>query len=81
MSTIRKEKYIMIKSTTNETKRNLFAKANPKKIATGVCKSKRTVRGLVLDNYKLLATGTCVDRKINNELNNVIVFNKQKEVA
>ena len=71
----------MINSNTNKTKRALFAKANHKKLATGVCKSKRAVRGLVLDNYKLLATGTCVDKKINNELNNVIIFNNQKEVA
>ena len=71
----------MINSNTNETKRTVFAKANPKKIATGVCKSKRNVRGLVLDSYKLLATGTCVDKKINKELNNVIIFNNQKEVA
>jgi hypothetical protein len=71
----------MINSNTNETKRTLFAKANPKKLTTGVCKSKRAVRGLVLDKYKLLATGTCVDKKINNELNNVIIFNNQKEVA
>ena len=71
----------MTMSTTNETKRNIFAKANPRKILSGVCKSKRTVRGVVLDNYKLIATGTCYDKKLNNELNNVIIFNKQKEVA
>ena len=71
----------MIKSNTNETKRNIFAKANPKKLSSGICKSRKTVRGLVLENYKHLATGTCVDRKINNELNNIIIFNNQKEVA
>ena len=71
----------MMNSTTNETKRNLFAKANPKKLASGVCKSKKTVRGLVLENYKHIATGTCFDKKINNELNNIIILNNQKEVA
>lgn len=72
----------MIKATSiNETKRNAFAKANAKRIARGTTSTKRTIRGLVLDNYKLLATGTCSTIKLNKELNNVFIFNKQKEVA
>lgn len=72
----------MIKTTvSNETKRNIFAKANAKRIATGKCSSKPVVNGLVLDNYKLLASGKCFDKKIKNEFNNVIVLNNQREVA
>lgn len=72
----------MINTTiSNETKRNAFAKANAKRIARGNTATKRVIRGLVLDNYKVLATGTCSTIKLNKELNNIVIFNKQKEVA
>ena len=72
----------MIKTTVkNGTKRNAFAKAGGKKIAGGVCTSGKIVNGLVLDNYNLLATGVCADKTLNNDLSNVILFNKQREVA
>ncbi len=72
----------MIKTTIKtETKRNAFAKAGGKKIAGGVCVSRKVVRGLVSDNYGLLANGVCTDKKLNNDLSNVILFNKQREVA
>lgn len=72
----------MIKATiNNETKRNAFAKAGGKKIASGICVSKAVVRGLVISNYKTLATGICSDKAIKHDLNNVILFKKQKEVA
>ena len=72
----------MINTTiSNETKRNAFAKANAKRIARGNASTKQTIRGLVLDNYKVLATGTCSTIKLNKELNNVLIFNKQREVA
>jgi len=82
MSIIRKE-ISMIKATiSNETKRNSFAKAGGKKIATGNCLTKRTHRGIVLNNYKLIATGVCSDMEKNNfNLNNIIAFRKQREVA
>ncbi len=72
----------MIKATiSNNTKRETFAKAGGKKIASGVCSTKMTVRGLVLNNYKLIASGTCVEQTNTLELNNVIAFKKQREVA
>lgn len=71
----------MIKSTISGTRRQAFAKANGKKIAGGFCESKPTVQSLVLNHYTILATGNCSDRKLNQELNNVIMFKKQKEVA
>ena len=73
----------MINQTiSNETKREAFAKLGAKKIAGGVCSTNKVVNGLVLGSYTLLASGTCSDIKIkNNELDNVIVFAKQKEVA
>ena len=83
MSIIRKEKINMVKSTISKnTKREAFAKLGATKIATGVCGTKRVVNGLVLGSYTLLASGTCSDIKIkNNELDNVIIFTKQKKVA
>jgi len=83
MSIIRKEKISMIKTTIkNETKRNAFAKLDAKKIAGGVCTTNKVVNNLVLEGYTLLASGVCSDIKIkNNELDNVIVFTKHREVA
>lgn len=77
----KKGKNMINKTISNETKRNTFAKANAKRIARGTTSTKRTIRGLVLDNYKVLATGTCSTIKLNKELNNVLIFNKQREVA
>lgn len=72
----------MIKATiSNTTKREAFAKAGGRKIAGGVCSAKTTVRGLVLNNYKIIASGTCVEQENKFDLNNIIAFNKQKEVA
>lgn len=72
----------MIKATiSNETKRNTFAKAGAKKIATGNCLTKHAHRGVVLNNYKLIATGVCSDMENNIKLNNIIAFRKQREVA
>jgi hypothetical protein len=73
----------MIKATiSNETKRTAFAKANAKRIARSKCSLKPTLRGVVLNNYKLIASGKCTLQKINT-LDNVIQFAKQqqKEVA
>ena len=74
----------MIKATiSNEPKRTAFAKANPKRIARSKCSLHPTLRGgLVLNNYKLIASGKCTLQKINT-LDNVIQFTKQqqKEVA
>ncbi len=74
----------MIKATIkNETKRNAFAKAGAKKIAGGLCSTKKKLScGVILNQYKVIATGVCSDREIKHELNNVLLFNKnQKEVA
>ena len=74
----------MIKATIkNETKRNAFAKAGAKKIAGGLCSTKKKLScGVILNQYKVIATGICSDREIKHELNNVLLFNKnQKEVA
>ncbi len=74
----------MIKATiNNETKRNAFAKAGAKKIAGGLCSTKKKLScGVILNQYKVIATGICSDREIKHELNNVLLFNKnQKEVA
>ena len=75
----------MIKATiSNETKRNSFAKANPQRIARSKCALHPVVRGgLVLDNYKIIASGKCELQKINS-VDNVILFTtkqQQKEVA
>lgn len=81
MSIIRKE-ISMIKATiSNSTKRAAFAKAGGKKIAGGNCSTNATVRGLVLNNYKVIASGLCSDKQKSFDLNNIIAFNKQKEVA
>ena len=72
----------MIKATIkNETKRNAFAKAGGKKIASGVCSDGSILHDLVLDSYKPLATGVCADKVLKNDLSNIILFSKQKEVA
>lgn len=73
----------MIKATiSNETKREAFAKHGAERIARGECTTNKVVNGLVLDGYELLATGMCSDIKIKNrELDNIIMFAKQKEVA
>ncbi len=72
----------MIKATiSNTTKREAFAKAGGKKIAGGTCSTKTTVRGLVLNNYKIIASGMCAEHKNSFDLNNVITFKKQREVA
>lgn len=80
MSIIRKETS-MIKTTTNNTKRNAFAKSNIIKRSKGTCNTKTVCRGLVLDNYKIIATGVCLDKQNNLNLNNIIAFKTQKEVA
>ncbi len=82
MSIIRKE-INMIKATINkdETLRNAFAKNNAKKIGGALCETKPALRGIVLQGYKVLATNVCVDKEIKHDLNNVIMFKKQKEVA
>lgn len=73
----------MIKATIkNETKRNIFAKAGAKKIAGGFCSTKKSLScGVILDQYNLIATGNCYDKEIKQDLNNVLFFKKQKEVA
>ena len=72
----------MIKATiSNITKREAFARAGGKKVAGGVCATKTTVRGLILNNYKVIASGTCVEQKNSFDLNNVIAFKKQRDVA
>ena len=80
MSIIRKETNMIKATISNETKRNAFAKAGNLS-AAGICVSKAAVRGLVISNYKTLATGICSDKEIKHDLNNVILFKKQKEVA
>ncbi len=73
----------MIKATIkNETKRNIFAKAGAKKIAGGFCSTKKSLScGVILDQYNLIAAGNCYDKEIKQDLNNVLLFKKQKEVA
>lgn len=72
----------MIKPTiSNQTKRNMFAKAGAKKIAGGYCETKANIHGVVLNNYKVIASGICSDKQKNNDLGKIILFNKQKEVA
>lgn len=81
MSIIRKETSMIKATISKETKRNAFAKANGKKIASGTCNTRTVVRGLVLQNYKIIASGNCADKMQSYNLNNIIAFNKQKEVA
>ncbi len=72
----------MIKATiSNTTKREAFAKAGSRKIAGGTCTAKMTVRGLVLNNYKIIASGMCVEKENKLDLNNIIALRNQKEVA
>lgn len=80
MSIIRKET-IMIKETINTTERNAFAKAGGKRIARNACSDRKAVRGLVLDRYRLVASGVCSNKELVSEANNVILFRKQREVA
>ena len=72
----------MIKTTiTKDTLRNKFARSGAKKIGTGKCIVRPTVNCIVLNNYSSLGFGENSDKKINNNINNVILFKKQKEVA
>lgn len=73
----------MIKATIkNETKRDAFAKVGAKKIAGGLCSTKKKLScGVILNQYKVIATGICSDREIKHDVNNVLLFKKQKEVA
>ena len=73
----------MIKATiSEENKRNTFTKPGAKSIARGSFSTNKKMRGLVLEDYEVLASGLCSYEKIkNNELNNLVVFAKQKEVA
>lgn len=73
----------MIKATiSKESKRDLFASNGAERIARGKCTTNKVVNGLVLEGYEVLATGMCSDIKIKNkELDNIIMFAKQKEVA
>jgi len=73
----------MIKATiSNNTQRNAFAKAGAHKIAGGKCVSKSTVRGIVLNKYKFIASGTCHLIDTPNKDNVIFLSNKnQKEVA
>ena len=70
----------MIKATISEEKKRIsFAKANAQRIARSKCSLKPVLRGgLVLNNYKLIASGTCSLQKINN-MDNVILFTKQQQ--
>jgi len=72
----------MIKATiSNEPKRTAFAKANAKRIARSKCTLQPTLRGVVLNDYKVIASGRCTLQKINT-LDKVILFTEQqKEVA
>ena len=72
----------MIKATISN-ERDAFAKKGCRKIASSTCSTKKVTRGLIIENYKHIATGFCVDRKITNNIHkdNVIIFEKQKEVA
>jgi hypothetical protein len=72
----------MIKATIkSKTKRSTFAQAGGKKIAGGTCSDRKTIRGLVLNNYKVIASGTCRNYEQNNNLDNVLLFKKSREVA
>ena len=69
----------MIKATiSNEPKRTTFAKANAKRIARSKCTLKPTLRGVVLNDYKVIASGKCTLQKINT-LDKVILFTEQQE--
>lgn len=70
----------MIKATISKgEKRVSFAKNNAKRIARSRCNLKPVLRGgLVLNNYKLIASGTCSLQKINT-MDNVILFTKQQQ--
>lgn len=70
----------MIKATISKgVQRVSFAEANTKRIARSRCNLKPVLRGgLVLNNYKLIASGTCSLQKINT-VDNVILFTKQQQ--
>ena len=80
MSIIRKEQSMIKATISNQKQRNTFAKKGVTKIATGKCVSKPSIRGLVLDKYKYIGSGTCVLQQEQNR-DNVVLFTKQKEVA
>ena len=44
---------------------------------------KKVSRGLIIENYRHIATGFCEDRKISNNMSkeNIIIFEKSREVA
>lgn len=82
MSITRKEQSMIKATISNNTKRNAFAKLGAKKIAGGTCVSKPSIRGLTLDNYKLIGSGTySLQNNKKQTFDNVIIFNKPKEVA
>lgn len=70
----------MIKATiSNKTKGTAFAKANAKRVVRGKCELKPTIRGgLVLDSYKLIASGRCTLQNTQT-LSKVILFPKQED--
>jgi len=82
MSIIRKETSMIKATISNNTKRNAFAQTGVRKMVRGVGVSKPVFRGLVLNNYKIIASGTCHLQNVQNK-DNVIFFGKQnqKEVA
>lgn len=81
MSIIRKEPSMIKATISNTTKRNTFAKKGGHKIAGSFCQSKPIVRGIVLNKYKLLGSGTCSEMQLNQTKDNVFLFQKEKEVA
>ena len=72
----------MIKATISN-ERDAFAQKGCKKIASSTCSTEKVSRGLIIKGYTLIATGNCVDRKITKNISkdNLIIFEKQKEVA
>lgn len=83
MSIIRKE-VSMIRATikNKDTKRNTFAKSGGHKIAGGVCEGLVVHRGIALKSYRrFLGNGTCTEMSLSQMKDNVLLFNKQKEVA
>ena len=72
----------MIKATISN-ERDAFAKKGCRKIAGSTCSTKKVSRGLIIENYRHIATGFCEDRKISNNMNkeNIIIFEKSREVA
>ena len=82
MSITRKEKNMIKATISNTTKRNAFAKLGAKKIASSTCTSKQNIRGLTLNNYKVIGSGMCtLQNNKNQTLDNIIAFNKTNKVA